>query len=221
MNAIQAALKNSHLLSSLSSEDINTYIHNNQFNIIHYGKNNIIHFDGDACHHLEILLSGKIVVERIDEVGNLMIIAEFFPDDVLGGNLLFSKNSTYPMTVTAQTAVTILEINKNLLFELCFINRDFLKSFLEIISDHTILLGDKIKYYVNRSIRDSIIAFLKTEYLKQNTLKIILTTTKKALANRIGVQRTSLSRELQKMKQEGLLLVDSASITILDPLILK
>jgi DNA-binding transcriptional regulator LsrR (DeoR family) len=39
--------------------------------------------------------------------------------------------------------------------------------------------------------------------------------TKKALAEKIGVQRTSLSRELQKMRNEGVLLLESGFITIL------
>ena len=44
--------------------------------------------------------------------------------------------------------------------------------------------------------------------------------TKKELADRIGVQRTSLSRELQKMKNEGLLEYDKSSISVLNQKIL-
>ena len=87
--------------------------------------------------------------------------------------------------------------------------------FLKLISDNTILLGDKIKYFANRSIRDSITAFLNQQCQAQKSRKINLNMTKKALAERIGVQRTSLSRELQKMKKEGLIDFDSTTITIL------
>ncbi|MEA4939555.1 MAG: helix-turn-helix domain-containing protein, partial [Christensenella sp.] len=44
---------------------------------------------------------------------------------------------------------------------------------------------------------------------------IKLEITKKALAERIGVQRTSLSRELTKMRDEGLIDFDSESIKVL------
>lgn len=221
MNTYEIAMMNSDLLRTLSSVAIKEYVRNKQFKITHYEKNRIIHFDGELCCHLELILSGKIVVERINESGNLMTVAEFFQGDILGGNLVFSKNSHYPMTITAQSSSTLLAIHKDLLFELCSTNRDFLRIFLELISANTLLLGDKIKYYVNRSIRESIISFIKHEYHTQNSLTIQLNTTKKALADRIGVQRTSLSRELQKMKQEGLLLVDSTSITLLDPRIIQ
>ena len=42
-----------------------------------------------------------------------------------------------------------------------------------------------------------------------------LNTTKKALAEKFGVQRTSLSRELAKMKKDGLIDYDVKTITLL------
>lgn len=185
-----------------------------------YAQGEIIHFDGDCCRAIDVILNGQVVIERIDDAGNLMRITEFYPDDILGGNLLFSKNPCYPMMVTAKTEVTLLSIAKNLVFEFCTTNMDFLKVYLEYISDHSLLLGDKLKHYVNRTIRESIIAYLKSEYKIQKSQTLQLRLTKKALADRIGVQRTSLSRELQKMKNEGLLEYDKSSISILNQKIL-
>ena len=156
-----------------------------------------------------------MVIERIDETGNLMTIAEFFSGDVLGGNLMFSKNPYYPMTVTAKEATLILEINKDRLFSLFSDNHEFLKSYLEYVSDHTVILGDRIKHYVNRTIRESIISYLDYECKKQNSNIIKLSMTKKALAERIGVQRTSLSRELAKMREDGLIEFTPVSISLL------
>lgn len=186
-----------------------------------YSKEEIVHFEGDVCTSIDIILSGQVVVERIDESGDLLTIAEFHPDDILGGNLVFSKNPYYPMTVTAKSATSLLVIQKDPLFELCSRDTEFMKAFFEYISDHALLLGDKIKHYVNRSIRESIVAFLKNENKLQSSHKILLRSTKKALADRIGVQRTSLSRELQKMKNEGLIEFDTVSITIVDLNLLK
>ena len=61
------------------------------------------------------------------------------------------------MTVTAKEATLILEINKDRLFQLFSDNHEFLRSYLEYVSDHTVILGDRIKHYVNRTIRESII----------------------------------------------------------------
>ncbi len=202
------------LLQSLTQSEISGFLKDQSFRAVMYGKNQIVHFVGDACARMEIVLSGKVAVERIDEDGNLMTVADFFADDILGGNLLFSKNPHYPMTITAKQPALILEIEKELLFKLFSDNHVLLRRYLEFVSDRAAFLGDKIKHYVNRTIRESIMSFLDYESKEQNSKKIVLTITKKSLAEKIGVQRTSLSRELTKMKEDGLILYDSTSITI-------
>lgn len=204
------------LMKSITPQEIESYLIEGSCKITQYKKNNIVHFVGEVCSKLEIILSGKVVIERIDESGNLMTIAEFLGGDVLGGNLMFSKNPYYPMTVTAKEATLILEINKDRLFRLFSDNHEFLSSYLEYVSDHTVILGDRIKHYVNRTIRESIISYLNFESKKQNSSIIKLSMTKKALAERIGVQRTSLSRELAKMREDGLIEFNSVSVTLLN-----
>ena len=209
------AMKQVDLIKSIKSEEIQLFLNEGSFITTEYGKNNIVHFVGEICSKLEIILSGKVVIERIDESGNFMTIAEFFSGDVLGGNLMFSKNPYYPMTVTAKEATLILEINKDCLFNLFSDNHEFLRSYLEYVSDHTVILGDRIKHYVSRTIRESIVSYLDYECKKQNSNIIKLSMTKKALAERIGVQRTSLSRELAKMREDGLIEFTPVSISLL------
>jgi CRP-like cAMP-binding protein len=209
------------LIKSIKPQEIDSYLTEGSCKITQYGKNNTVHFVGEFCSKLEIILSGKVVIERIDESGNLMTIAEFFKGDVLGGNLMFSRSPNYPMTVTAKEATSILEINRDRLFRLFSYNHEFLRSYLEYVSDHTVILGDRIKHYVNRTIRESIVSYLNYECKKQNSNIIKLSVTKKALAERIGVQRTSLSRELAKMREDGLVKYDSESIEIVDNSLLK
>ncbi len=207
-------LKQIDLMKSFNTNQLESLLQAKGNKVKSYEKNNIVHSVGDICENLEIILSGEVVVERIDESGKLMTIAEFFDGDILGGNLLFSKNPYYPMTVTAKKTTIILEISKKQLFDLFASSLDFLKSYLAYISDHSVILGDRIKHYVNRTIRECIISYLDYESKKQESITVKLGITKKALAERIGVQRTSLSRELAKMKAEGLIEFDSNSIKV-------
>ena len=215
MNDYLELIKQAALTKSIESEEITFYISEGSFKIITYLKNNIVHFVGETCSKMEIILAGKVTVERIDESGNLMTIAEFLSGEILGGNLLFSKNPHYPMTITAKQPTVILEINKDRLFQLFSDNHEFLKSYLEFVSDHATILGDRIKHYVNKTIRESVMCYLDYERRKQNSNNIKLGITKKVLAEKIGVQRTSLSRELAKMRDEGLINFDAESIEVL------
>ena len=207
-------LRNSLLLKSIPYENIINYVNKKRFKIVNYLKNNIIHFANDKCNNLEIILSGKAVVERIDESGNVMIIADFIKDDILGGNLLFSRNPYYPMIITARESITIVQINKDTLLELLSINHTFLEKYLGYISDNAFILSNKIKHYINKTLRECIINYLNHEFKKQKNKTIMLNITKKRLAEMMGVQRTSLSRELYKMRKDNLINFTKDTITI-------
>lgn len=208
-------LKKISLLQHLSEEDLESNLKSGKFKVVSYKKNSVIHFDGEACRNLEIILTGKVVVERIDQSGNLLTISESYRDDILGGNLLFSKNPYYPMTISTQLPTNLLEIDKKVLFELFCSNPSFLRTYLEFVSDRAFILGDKIKHYVNKTIRESIMNYLEYESKRQNSRQIKLDISKKALAEKFGVQRTSLSRELANMRDDGLITFDRDTITLI------
>jgi hypothetical protein len=127
-----------------------------------------------------------------------MNIAEFYCNEILGETEIccFLKKPALPYDDHAKTTHHNFRINKERLFALFSNNHDFLRSYLEFVSDHAVILGDRIKHYVNKTIRECIMNYLEYERQKQNSDKIQLNITKKAWAEKMGVQRTSLSREL-------------------------
>ncbi len=207
--------RRSALLAPLSDEDIRQHLEAGLFRMAAYGKNSVIHLEGEPCQKLEIILSGQVVVERIDESGRLMTITAFTSDDILGGNLLFSQNPAYPMTVSTRALTFILEIGRETLFALFRQNDRLLRTYLEYVSDHASILGDRIRLSVSRTIRESLLDFLEVESRRQGSRRIRFGLSKKALAERLGVQRTSLSRELAKMRKDGLIVFDADTVTLL------
>lgn len=203
------------LIDALPPEVRETHIKHGQFRIVPYKAHSMIHMDGEVCTKLEIIISGSIAVERIDETGHLLTVSEFTRGDILGGNLLFSKHPHYPMTISTRCESVLLEMNKDVLFELLRTHNDFLRTYLEFLSDRTFILGDKIKHYMGKTIRESILNFLLHESQQQNSKTVELRMTKKELAESLGVQRTSLSRELAKMRADGLVVYDKHSITLI------
>lgn len=220
MNKYMPLIQNSPLISTLGNDEIEAHLKNGRFQIKSYAKDSIIHLEGESCKKSEIILRGRIHVDRIDQYGNLLNVTALYRGDLLGSNLLFSNHPFYPMTITAQEDTVILEMEKELLIDLCYNNKNFLVKYLELISANAFHLGRTIKHNVNRSIRQRMISFLKHEYQRQSSLHIRLDISKKALAEKFGVQRTSLSRELKKMKEEGFIDFDHRSIRILDKKIL-
>ncbi len=210
-------MHHSRLLCLLPGDVLQEGLKTGRLHLRTYPRNTLVHVEGDTCDKLEVILSGKAVIERIDENGGLMRVALFETDALLGGNLLFSAQPHYPMTVTAQTALEVLEIPREVLFDLLSHHARFLREYLETVSDHTFLLGDKIRHELRRGIRESLRNWLRQEAHRQHTLTLSLPMSKKELAERIGVQRTSLSRELAKMRQDGLIDFTQTTITIKSP----
>jgi len=208
------------LMKPLGQDLVQNLLKIGQFRLTTITAGSLLHFEGEVCKRLEVLVDGEVRIERIDEQGNLMTIAQCHRNEVIGGNLLFSTNPCYPMTLTATSDTVLLTMGKDILFELLSQNALFLRAYLELTSDRALVLGSQIRHYVNRPIRACLLNYLKQAYDMQKTNPIRLDLSKKMLAEKIGVQRTSISRELAKMRDEGLVRYDKDTITILDPGIL-
>jgi len=181
-----------------------------------YKKGVLVHNEGDPCQQVEIIQKGQVQVERIDTSGHLMTIKTFTPGDIIGGNLIFSSQPTYPLTITSLTDLEVYIISKASLEDLCDTHKDFMLAFIQIISDQSKYIVTRMKNRTSRTIRQSLLGYIYSQYQAQGQNPIRLTMTKKALAEHFGVSRTSLSRQLQLMKQEGIITYDAKLIHILD-----
>lgn len=203
------------LLHSFTEQELDELLERGILQIKSYDKGNIIHLEGEPCTKFELILEGTVVIERIDAAGNLLTISEMKKGEILGGNLLFSETPYYPMTITSRSSARLLGIEKEGLFSLFFSHPSFLRSYLELTSANANILGDTLRYHIHTSLRERIRHFLEEERRRQHSSQIVLPMTKKKLAEKLGVQRTSLSRELSKMKQDGLIDFDRRTITLL------
>ncbi len=220
MEKFIALLKSTDLFKNLSEEELRNLFDSN-YKIKEYEKNSIIYLQNEKCESLDVILEGTVTVQKIDYDGKVLTINDFITGDVLGENLLFSVNNNYPMTIIAKNDTILLHIKKDLVLNLCQTNKYFLLNFLQSLSNKTLILTDKIKSLSLKTIRQCIVEFLLFEYYSQDNTKIILSMSKKDLAEKIGVQRSSLSRELNKMRKEGLIDFTSKYININNIEILK
>ncbi len=201
------------MFKCFNTNDLDNIFKNN-YNTKHYAKNSIIYMQNEKCKSLDIILEGTITIQKIDSDGNVLSISDFSNGDVIGENLLFSIDNKYPNTVLAKSNVKILHVNKELVLKLCQTNECFLINFLRSLSGKALYLSNRIASLTMKTLRQCIIEFLLYEYNIQKNSKIKLNMTKKELADKIGVQRTSLSRELDKMRKDNLIDFDNKYIVI-------
>ncbi len=204
------------LFNSFSKEELTEIFNSDGYEIGRYGKDQIVHLQNEVCNAMDIILEGKVAVQKIDEEGHVLTINVFSAPDVIGAHLVFSTNNIYPMTVISDADTVILRLPKTLIIELGRSNFDFMVALLRTISDRMLILADKIRTISHKTIRQQVVAFLTYEYHLQKSPVIRLNYSKKELAERLGVQRSSLSRELNKMRRDGLLEFDARTITLKD-----
>lgn len=213
-------LKNVNLFNGFSENEL-MKIFNNNYTIKSYNKNSIIYMQNEKCKTLDIILDGIISIQKIDSEGNMLSINDFTNGEIIGENLLFSIKNIYPMTIIAKSNVEMLHINRELILLLCQSNKSFLLGFLQSLSSKALILSDKIMSLSMKTLRQCIIDFLLFEYYAQNSTEIKLNMSKKDLAEKFGVQRSSLSRELNKMRNDDLIDFNAKCIFIKDIKILN
>ena len=207
-------IKSVEIFEGLTEDQIVEILDLSKCNIKDYSKDQIIHLEKENCQTIDIILEGQVSVKKIDEDGNTMIISSFKKDDAIGVNLIFSKKNYYPFNVIATSETSILHLSKGVILEHCKNNQAFMINMLRFISDRSLILTDKINTIALKTLRQKILDYLEWESVKQNSNIIRLSMTKKELAESLGIQRTSFSRELNKMRKEGLLDFDSKIIII-------
>lgn len=162
-----------------------------------------VYMESDPCKTLDIIIEGSVYVKRHDLEGRTLMVERFNPGDFLGANLLFSSKATYPMHVIAETDCKIVKLPKVMVLSWCQGNTAFLEAFLNAISDRARVLVSTIHKLSTGTLRERLLDDFHKE--KNHKNEIILKITKKEMAERYGVQRTSLSRELQKMTEDQII----------------
>ncbi len=174
------------------------------------------HKKGDyiICHgenptNIMILLSGKCNIQYDDYWGNRSILNVISPSEMFGEAYISPDSGVMMNDVYAVEDSEILLLNPNRLLTACAAPCEFhsriIKNLLFAISEKNRKLVQKIGCISKRTTRDKLISFLSNESVKQNSNEIIIPFNRQQLADFLFVDRSAMSAELCKMRDEGLI----------------
>ncbi|NLL78023.1 MAG: Crp/Fnr family transcriptional regulator [Clostridiales bacterium] len=212
-------LSSSPLFANMTDEDIEKCLACSRSEIISYEKDQIIFSQHDKPCKLHILLEGSVAICNDSVSGKRNIIATINRTGELFGEvfLFLGKGEYDHYAQTAESAV-VLQMPKEFLYHTCGENCDY----------HTMLISNLISilaqkaYYLNRKLQIMSGATLRQKIarmLLQHSLgdgDVTLSMNREEMADFLNVARPSLSRELMKMQEEGLLLIHKKKIKITD-----
>lgn len=210
------SLKNCKLFKDFSDSEITEIINSKDSSIKFYSSNDVIFMQEESCNHLSIVLDGIIEIQKLDADGNILIVSTLEKGNVFGESLLFGDRHFYPMSVVCKNSSNVIHIHKSYVENLLQKNHEFLIIFLRILSNKAMALSSKLKQVSMKSLRQMLCNFLLALHKKHNSLEFPLNMSKKEWADKLGVQRPSLSRELMNMKKDGLIDYDRSNVILLD-----
>jgi CRP-like cAMP-binding protein len=191
-----------------------------QAKTVHYKKNDIIVSRGDTFQAAGMLVSGKVVIGKESEEGERLIIAQLEPGDLFGEVLAFSDQTKWFVTVEAKEDCEVLFLPKEKIipncFSLCRHHQTMIGNLLHILSEKALLLNRKIDYLSIKSISGRFSAFLWDQYQRHHNDRFTLPMNRRELAEFLKVSRPSLSREISKMKTDGIIDYHQDTFVILD-----
>lgn len=199
-------------------EGVSDYVCKKIFNklvIKKYKKGEVVHFNTDVCKNVDFLLNGSIEVEHLNEAGDRLIVRIFKKNDVVGINVAFSSMPYYIMNFIAREDLDLLSIDKEVILEAMSKDRVFMTNVLRNLSDNSLTIGSRIKDKFKVTIRNQLMTYLDSLQEKQLCNPVKIPISKTELAEHFGVSRTSISRELNKMEKDNLIIVNGKEIKIL------
>lgn len=184
------------------------------------GKNEIANMQGDDFDGIGVLMSGQAAVLKEDAKGNSSILGILKQGDIFGEMAAFVKNGKWPATIAAQTDCIFMYIPAKLITGMCenhcqsheALNMNMLK----ILAGKAMLLSKKLEYLSIKSIRGKIAKFLLEQKGNNKETTFMLSMNRNEMADFLNVSRPSLSREMCRMRDEGLIDFHRSSVRIKD-----
>ena len=215
ISKIYEILSRSPIFRDISPEKIEEMVTRFRYNIRTYKKGNTITLRGEPCEELMIVIKGTVKGEMIDFKGKAIEIEMISAPRPLAPAFLFGKQNRFPVDVVVSEEVVLLSIPKSSLINIFQSNATVLNNFLNIISDRTQFLSDKLWFISFKSIKEKIAHYILS-LLKKGKNTVMLPKNQQELSEFFGVTRPSLSRVFAELEKENILFYDRRKIIIKD-----
>ena len=164
---------------------------------------------GDTAEAVGLVLSGTILMLQEDVWGNRNILSKAGPGQIFAAAYACAPGSVLNVSVLAETPVTVLFLNVGRVLTLCPAacahHSRIIRNLLGELAGKNLRLGEKLTHMGQRTTRAKIMSYLSAEAQRLGTYELDIPFSRQQLADYLGVERSGLSLELGKMKQDGLL----------------
>lgn len=212
-------MRKSPLFAGMTDSDIKNCLECSGAEIVSYEKDQVIFFQQDIPSKLHVLLEGTVAVCSDSVSGRRTIVATFTqPGELFGEVFLFLGTKEYDNYAQAAGPAKILQMPKRFLYHNCArscgYHTKLISNMLSILAQKAYYLNRKLQIVSGSNLRQKIARVLFQNSSADGT--VTLGMNREELADFLNVARPSLSRELMKMQEEGLIRILGKKIAIMD-----
>ena len=185
-----------------------------------YKKSEIIYRAGEQIRELGLVLSGSVSIEQDDLWGNRTILDRVEPGRVFAESYACAPGEALMVNVVAleTTCVLFMDI-QNILHvcsSACGYHLKLVHNLLSITAQKNLNLSRRSLHTAPKSIRGRVLSYLSVQALQQGGRDFQIPFNRQQLADYLNVERSALSAELSKMRQDGLLTFEKNHFVVAD-----
>ena len=159
-------------------------------------KNGTIFHTGDLIHEIGIIESGSVNIENIDLLGNKSILSNISHEPML-------------VDVVAIEDTQVLFADLDILLSNRYASQPWhakiMQNILKLSVQKNLVLSNRIFCTSAKTIRSRLLTYLSMESVKAGNTTFQIPFDRQQLADYLNVDRTALSKELGKMRTDGIL----------------
>ena len=211
-------LKRTQLFSGVSDTEISAMLNCLQAKLLTFQKGDYVFREGERIDNITVLVKGKLLVQHDDFWGNRNIVNVIRVGEMFGEAYVAPESGSLLNDVIAEEDSAVIFFDFLRILTVCSTACRFhsmvIQNLFFAISEKNRKLVQKIGHMSKRSTRAKLLSYLSEEAKRQNSSHFTIPFTRQQLADFLCVDRSAMSNELCKMRDEGLLQFDKNQFTL-------
>lgn len=202
-------LKDCALFRNIGEKDLGSLMTCMEAKVKSFAAEDYIFLAGDEVNLVGIVLSGIVEVMKESLAGNKHIVAFLGPADMFAEGIVCTASRISPVTVRIKEAASILLIPYERIIRSCgngcMFHISLIQNMMVVLGEKNVNLNKKLELLTLKGMREKIANFLLNEEMVRSSNTFLIMLNRTELADYLNVSRTSMCRELARMKEDGLI----------------
>ncbi|MGI6055493.1 MAG: Crp/Fnr family transcriptional regulator [Bilifractor sp.] len=216
----KARLSKTLFFRNLTGEEIDAALRKLRVSDLRYKKGAFILLAGNTTKQMGMVLEGSVTIESNDMWGNRTILSHVGPGQLFAETYALLNEEPLLVDVVANENSRILFLNIHDLKKTAADANPWalklLTNLLTVTAHKNLVLSDRSFHTAAKTIRGKVLSYLNSVALKKGSRSFDIPFDRQQLADYLNVDRTALSKELGKMKNEGLISFEKNNFEIHD-----